>query len=198
MIIVISGPSGVGKGSILSRLLEEDKSIGYSVSVTTRAKRPFEVEGKSYYFLSEEEFDRMLANNEILEWDVYCGHKYGTPLFALENHLKEGKDIALDITLPGAQAIKKHFKEEAVTVFLLPPSFQDLEFRIRNRESETEEQIRARLKAARHELMQFGMCDYVIVNDKIENAVCDLRKIIHAERRRSFRNKGILQKYDLV
>ena len=132
MIIVISGPSGVGKGSILSRLLEEDKSIGYSVSVTTRAKRPFEVEGKSYYFRSEDEFDTMLANNEILEWDVYCGHKYGTPIFALEKHLEEGKDIALDITLPGAQAIKKHFKEEELWFFCCR-LLQDLEFRIRNR-----------------------------------------------------------------
>ena len=197
MIIAISGPSGVGKGSILSRLLEEDKSIGYSVSVTTRSMRPFEMEGKSYYFRTIEEFDKMIANNEILEWDEFCGNKYGTPYFALEKHLAEGKDIALDITLPGAKAIKKHFKDDAITVFLLPPTLEDLETRIRKRDSETEEQIRARLGSAKQELMQYSICDYVIVNDKIENAVCELRKIIHAERRRSCRNKDILKNYNL-
>lgn len=198
MIIAISGPSGVGKGSILERLLELDPSIGYSVSVTTRTMRPFEKEGISYYFRTEEEFDCMVKQNEILEWDIFCGNKYGTPCFGLEKFIKDGKDVALDITLSGAKAIKKYFKEDAVTVFLLPPSLDDLESRIRKRESETEEQIIARLKSAHDELKQFNVCDYVIVNDKIENAVNELKNIIKAERRKSYRNKEILNRYNLM
>lgn len=197
MIIAISGPSGVGKGTILKRLLEIDPSIGYSVSVTTRSMRPLEKEGVSYYFRSEAEFDQMVKQNEILEWDVFCGNKYGTPCFGLQRFIKEGRDVALDITLSGAKAVKRCFQEEAITVFLLPPTLEDLERRIRKRESETEEQIIARLKSAHNELKQFNVCDYVIVNDELESAVNELKNIIKAERRKSFRNKDILNRYNL-
>ncbi len=198
MIIAISGPSGVGKGSILGRLLKADDTIKYSISATTRSMRPLEEEGKSYFFKTPEEFDKMISNKEILEWDEYCGNKYGTPITALEQFLSEGKDVALDITLSGAKAIKEHFKEDAITVFLLPPSLYDLESRIRNRHSETEQQIKARMAAAKKELLSFGICDYVIVNEEIEVAVLELKKIIEAERNKSCRNKDILNRYKLI
>ena len=197
MIIAISGPSGVGKGSILDGLIDKEPSIGYSVSVTTRKKRHSEKDGVDYYFRTEEEFSKLLEEGQILEWDHFCGNRYGTPFFSLEDHLKDGKDIALDITLSGAKAIKEHFKEDAITVFLFPPSLDALEQRIRKRRSETEEQIRDRLNSAKRELKEFAVCDYVITNDNLESAIKELSKIIYVERRKSFRNKDILDRYNI-
>lgn len=197
MIIAISGPSGVGKGSILEGLIEIEPGIAYSISITTRRKRPNEKDGVSYYYRSEEEFERMLKNGEILEWDQFCGNKYGTPYSALEGYIKEGRDVALDITLSGAKAIKEHFKDEAITVFLFPPTLDALEHRIRKRKSETDEQIKDRLKSAEKELKEFEICDYVIMNDDLESAVLELREIIHVERKKSFRNRDILDRYNI-
>ncbi len=193
LLIVVSGPSGVGKGAVLQKIVDSDPAVAYSISVTTRPKRPGEHEGVNYFYKTETEFDRLVANGEILEWDVFCGNKYGTPRSALQRYIEMGKDIVLDLTVPGAQAVKAAFPEDSISIFLLPPSVDALKNRIRNRKGETEEQLEERVRfALEKELHQISCFDYVLVNDILEETVENVRSILKAERLRFCRNNTIV------
>ena len=180
-LMVVSGPAGVGKGTIVKLACEKaEGNIHLSVSATTRAPRPIDSEGVTYYFKTKEEFQSMIANNEILEWAEYVGNYYGTPRKPVEDALSRGLDVILEIEVQGAMQIKKNFPD-AVLTFVAPPSREELENRLRGRGTETEEQILSRLKTAEGELARMGEYDYVVVNDRIEQASDDLITILRAE-----------------
>lgn len=180
-LFVLSGPSGVGKGTLRAALLKEYQQIEYSVSVTTRKKRQGEIAGQDYFFVSIEEFQRMIENNELIEWAKYCDNYYGTPRKYVEEKLKAGYDVILEIEIQGADQIKQKFPE-GIFVFLIPPSLNELRCRIQKRGTEEDYVIDERLQVAKIEMDQMRNYDYVIVNDLIENAVAKLKAIIIAER----------------
>ena len=188
LIIVISGPAGSGKGTVVKALREKMPTLGISVSATTRAPRPGEVEGVHYYFITKEEFERRIASGEILEHTYYCDNYYGTPKSELERITAEGKDIIFEIEVNGAIQIKKLFPE-AVAIMLLPPSAKLLESRLRGRGTETEEIIRRRLLRARDELKLLHHYDYLVVNGEnmVDDCVELIRDIINSEHSRTSR-----------
>ncbi|MBO5408683.1 MAG: guanylate kinase [Clostridia bacterium] len=180
-LMVVSGPAGVGKGTIVKLACEKaEGKIHLSISATTRAPRPIDSEGVTYYFKTKEEFQSMIANNEILEWAEYVGNYYGTPRKPVEDALSRGLDVILEIEVQGAMQIKKNFPG-AVLTFVAPPSYEELESRLRGRGTETEEQILSRLETAKGELALMEEYDYVVVNDRIEQASDDLITILRAE-----------------
>ena len=180
-LFVLSGPSGVGKGTVLKRLLKEYDDIEYSISATTRPSRRGEINGKDYFFLSVEEFFQMVDNNQFIEWAEVHGNFYGTPREYVEKTLQEGKDIILEIDIQGARKVRESCPD-AIYVFLLPPSFSELEKRLNKRGTEDEKSKEIRLKNAREELKELVNYDYRIVNDNLEEAVEKLKAIIVAER----------------
>lgn len=189
--IVISAPSGCGKDTILEQLFKINDNLAYSVSATTRAMREGESDGVSYHFHTRESFERMIENNEVLEYTEYCGNYYGTPKKAVEDMLCEGKDVILKIEVEGAMNIKKIFPE-CVLIFILPPSFPELERRLRKRGTETEETIAARIAQAKNELEYADKFDYLIVNGELEKAVADVNIVILSEKMASRRNTELL------
>ena len=191
MLIVVSAPSGTGKGAIIDRLMSDDSNIRHSVSATTREPRNGEVDGKSYYFINRKEFERMINDSELLEWDEYCGNYYGTPRKYIEEATENGTDVILDITVAGAISIRKNYSD-AVMIFVLPPSIAELENRIKNRGSESQESLRKRLDYAYSEFRHVGDYEYVVVNDDLETAVGEVKTIIKAERMKYRRNPSIL------
>ena len=181
-LYIFSGPAGVGKGTVLQRALKKLPGIGYSVSCTTREPRPgLDVEGETYYFLSEEEFRRRIAAGDFLEYANGHGHLYGTRRDIVEEALSTGRDIVLEIDVQGA-AIVKEKMPEAVTVFVKPPSFGELARRLKKRGSEGCEEQELRMKNAKEELSHAGEYDYVIVNDIVEDAVSEFIKIVKKHR----------------
>ena len=197
LITVISGPSGSGKGTLIAGAMKRDGRLCYSVSATTREMRPGETEAVSYYFKTEEEFSRLIEQGEILEWDEFCGNRYGTLRQELSSRVEAGCDVILDLTVAGALAIKQAFPEDACTVFILPPSVEELENRIRGRRREGEEQLRMRVARAEAEMACVDRFDYVLVNDDLNEATDGLCAIIDAERRKFIRNKDILIRMNL-
>jgi guanylate kinase len=169
-LIVLTGPSGVGKGTLLQSLLKRHSELYLSTSVTTRAPRLGEVDGKDYYFVSRPEFDRMAGAGELLEWAEFAGNCYGTPRSPVEQQVRQGKWVVLEIELEGARQIRQTFPE-ALRIFILPPSLPELEFRIRNRGTETEEAIARRLERARAEIDAANEFDIQVVNDELEKAL---------------------------
>lgn len=190
LVICVSGPSGVGKGTIINSLLSKNPQIQHSVSVTTRQPRSNELEGVDYYFRQPNEFKKMLTAGEILEHDCYCDNYYGTPRAPLLDAIKCGTDIIMDITVPGSLAVMENFKE-AVTVFLLPPSFEELQRRLRTRGTEDESVLKTRLKKAKDEIQKSQMFQYIVVNDDINQTVNCILAIIKAEKCRRERMDGI-------
>ncbi len=186
-LIVVSGPSGTGKGTVCDAFLDRHKEIAYSVSATTRAPRPGETDGVSYYFVGKEEFERMIRDGELLEWAEVYGNYYGTPLKKIEERLSEGQDILLEIDTQGALNVQKRFPE-GVFVFLLPPSIKELGSRLRGRGTNSEEDVARRLAAARDEIALARAYAYTIVNDSVHRAVDVLSAIVLAERARTERN----------
>ncbi len=181
-LMVVSGPAGVGKGTIVKLACEKAKgNIHLSVSATTRNPRPIDQEGVTYYFKTKEEFQSMIEHNEVLEWAEYVGNYYGTPRKPVEDALSKGLDVILEIEVQGAMQIKKNFPS-AVLAFVAPPSREELENRLRGRGTETEEQILSRLKTAEGELSRMNEYDYIVVNDQIEQASEDLLTILRAEK----------------
>jgi guanylate kinase len=179
---VIAGPSGVGKGSVVRELLSRDpQGLAYSVSVKTRAKRPTEVDGRDYFFISEDEFDRMLEAGELLEWAPFIDHRSGTPRRFVEQTLDEGQDVLLEIDVKGARQIRDAHPD-AVLIFLAPPSMDELERRLRGRGTESEDRIRGRLETAGWEMTQEGWFDHVVVNDDLAGASSQVAAIIEASR----------------
>ena len=181
-LMVVSGPAGVGKGTVVKRACElAEGKIHLSVAATTRAPRPIDQEGVTYYFKTKEEFQEMIAHNQVLEWAEYVGNYYGTPRQPVEDALSRGLDVILEIEVQGAMQIKKNFPDTVLT-FIAPPSYEELEKRLRGRGTETEEQILSRLQTAKGELSLMDEYDYIVVNDEIEQASCDLLTILRADK----------------
>lgn len=181
LLIVLSGPSGAGKGTICQELLRQMPNLRYSVSSTTRYPRPGEVEGIHYYFRPRQEFEAMLARDELLEWAEFCDNYYGTPRFAVEQAIQEGLDVILELEIQGALQIKKRFPQGVFT-FIVPPSLDVLSERIHKRGTETEEVIQKRLATAIQELGYVSEYDYVVINDEVPVAVDKLKSILIAEK----------------
>ncbi len=194
LLIVLSGPSGVGKGTVCSALRKMQPDLVYSVSATTRLPREGEVDGVNYFFKTREQFQSMIERDELLEWAEYVGNYYGTPLHFVEKTLNEGKDIILEIEVQGALKVKQKFSE-GVFIFLMPPSLHELKHRIKHRGTESEEMIRCRMDAALEELKMMENYDYAVVNDRIENACEKIRSIITAEHCRRERIVPCLQQW---
>lgn len=190
LLISVSGPSGAGKGTVLAKVKEMNPGAGNSISVTTREPRGGETEGVEYYFRTKEEFMKMFEEGEILEYDEFVGQYYGTPTIPLQEMSEAGQDVLLDLTIAGSLCLKENF-EQAVTIFLLPPSMAELENRLRGRSTESEEAIKARLATASEEIAQAANFDYVVVNDQIEDAANKIDAIIKAEKCRYNRNIDI-------
>jgi guanylate kinase len=176
-LFVISGPSGAGKGTLVKGLMARYPQLELSISATTRPHRPGEMEGREYFFLSDEEFDAHLAKDDFLEWAEVYGHRYGTFMEQVRAGLDAGKDIILEIDVQGARQIKEKI-EEAVTVFIYTPTISDLERRLRERSTESDEQINRRLEKASWELEQRrDLFDYHVLNDRLDQAIDDLAAV---------------------
>lgn len=175
-LFVISGSSGVGKGTVISEFLKKYPEVQLSISCTTRSKRSGEVDGVNYFFLSQEEFKNKVEQNDFLEWAEFSGNYYGTQKSFVDECLKNGKNLILEIDTKGALNVKK-LMPEAVLIFIAPPSIEELEARLRGRHTETEEAIQKRLASIKLEIENSKKFDYIIVNDTIENAVKKLENI---------------------
>jgi guanylate kinase len=193
LLVVLSGPSGVGKGTVCSYLKHKHPDLIYSVSATTREKRPGEVEGVNYYFMSREDFIEMREKGEFLEWAEVYGNFYGTPRKAVEKNLEQGKDVILEIDIQGAMKVKEVFPE-GIFIFLLPPSKEELEKRIKGRAADTPETIKHRLSCVDRELACIINYQYVVVNGEVDTAAEQIRAIISAEKCRVDRMACLNQK----
>lgn len=181
LLIVLSGPSGVGKGTVRKAIFQDpDVDFVYSISVTSRKKRRGEVDGVDYFFKTREEFEEMIKNDELLEYTQYVGNYYGTPIKFVKETLESGKDVFLEIEVEGAKQVREKFPD-GLFIFLIPPSFRELEKRIRRRGTESDELIQSRLSVAREELKMMSLYDYVVENDRVENAVKKIKAIVMAE-----------------
>ncbi|WP_294532260.1 guanylate kinase [uncultured Pseudoflavonifractor sp.] len=179
-LIVLSGPSGVGKSTVIAELLGERKDIYFSVSFTTRSPRVGEADGVNYNFVSREEFERMIAADELLEYAQYVGNYYGTSLKVIQDKLAAGVDVLLDIDVQGAAKVRSKCPE-AVLIFIIPPSFEELSRRLHGRATDNEDVIAGRLQKAREEYQQIPNYDYLVVNDKVSTAAAEIISILTAE-----------------
>ena len=181
-VFVIAGPSGVGKGTVLHEFISRAPDCWVSISATTRPPRPGEVDGVHYYFVSDERFDEMIAGNELLEWAVVHGkHRYGTPRLPVEEAVAAGRTVILEVDLAGARQIR-HSLPEAQQIFLLPPSWEELEHRLRGRGTESPEQIERRLVTARTEMEAQSEFDMIVRNDSVSRATDELLHIMGLDR----------------
>ncbi len=178
-LIVVSGPSGAGKSTVIHRMMAGRDDIRFSVSATTRAPREGEVDGKDYYFLDRETFEKMIGEGAFLEHAQYVGNYYGTPAAPVLENLRNGVNVILDIEVQGASNVRKAMPE-AVTVFLAPPSFEALEARLRGRGLDSDEKIRQRLERAREEYLEIPKYDYIVINDDADEAAEELAAILLA------------------
>jgi guanylate kinase len=181
VLMVVSGPSGAGKGTVVGELVRRSDDVFLSVSVTTRSPRPGEIPDRHYFFVSPGKFRAMIDNNELLEFAEYAGHFYGTPAAEVDRKLSEGKNVILEIDIRGGYQIRKA-RKDVVLVFLVPPTLAELERRLRKRGTESEESIRKRLAIAANEFRNIRDYDYIVVNDTVDNAVARLQAILIAER----------------
>lgn len=179
-VVVISGPSGVGKHTIFEKILKyPDLNLNYSISMTTRNKRPGEQEGVDYFFVSNEKFNKSIENNEFIEWVEFCGNRYGTPKQNLIDSIESGKNIALEIETIGANNIFKIIpSHQLISIFILPPSISELEERLKKRGSESQELISKRVNRAKEELFEKYRYQFNVVNDDLDRCVEEIYKII--------------------
>lgn len=191
LMFILSSPSGAGKTTLADRILTKDGEVALSISATTRVRRPGETHGKDYFFVSEEEFFRMRDNNEFLEWANVFGHYYGTPRSLVEDTLRQGKDVLFDIDWQGAQQLDEVAGEDVVKVFILPPSREELERRLRKRAQDPEDVVQKRMKKADAEISHWAEYDYVIVNYDLDESEELLRSILFAERLKRRRQVGL-------
>lgn len=181
LLIVLSGPSGVGKGTVRKALFEsEGHNFTYSISMTTRQPRAGEVDGEDYYFVTREEFEERIKNGKFLEYAEFVGNYYGTPIDKVEENIAAGKEVVLEIEVEGARQVKQKMSD-AVFIFIAPPSFSALHDRLRRRGTERQEVINERLEKARRELRLMNDYDYIVINDEVNNAADRIRAIIRAE-----------------
>ena len=184
LLIILSGPSGVGKGTIRQEILKDPSlKLFYSVSLTTRQIRPGEMEGREYYFVTDEQFDENLAKGNLLEWNAFVHHRYGTPKDKVEEKRLAGYNVLLEIDVNGAEQVVKNLADDnrLCTIFLMPPSFKELEDRIRKRSTEPDDVIQERLSKAANEMKKAKLYHHVIVNDKIDEASEAIKEIIRAK-----------------
>ena len=191
-MFILSSPSGAGKTTISRRLLEHDGHIRLSVSMTTRAMRPGEVDGQDYRFVSRAEFDRMVEASEFLEWAHVFGNSYGTPKAQVKAGLREGQDFLFDIDWQGTQQLYQKAESDVVRVFLLPPSIDELRRRLTSRGTDAADVIAARMERARAEISHWDGYDYVVVNDDIDACFAKVVQILAAERLRRARQTGLI------
>ena len=180
-LFVVAAPSGAGKSSLVKALMELDAKVRPSVSHTTRAPRGQEKHGREYYFVSEPEFDQMVASDAFLEWAHVYGYRYGTSRKAIEDRIAQGADVVLEIDFQGAVQVKKLFAN-AVSIFILPPSWEELKSRLHNRGEDAPDVIALRLQNAADEMAKANEFDFVIINELFERAVFDLKAVVHAQR----------------
>ena len=181
--IVISGPSGVGKGTVIKEALKHDEKLVISVSMTTRPPRPGEQDGKHYFFVSPERFDEAANNFELVEWAEVYNNRYGTPKGYLEGQFEQGNDVVLELDVQGASLVRAHYIN-AILIYIMPPSFAALKQRLEDRPRGKGDDLDQRTAAARNEMKLIGLFNYAIVNDNVEQAAEEVIRIIHAERHR--------------
>lgn len=186
MLLVISGPSGAGKGTLVNKLLDKDPSFTFSVSVTTRSRRENEIEGVHYYFISDEKYDTLLEADAFLEHASVHGHRYGTLKSEVYDRISNGQNVLLDIDPQGALSVMEKDRD-CVSVFILPPSYAELKVRLHTRNTENEEEIQRRLYNARGEIKKMSSYRYLIVNDQLDLAFEKLTAIVRAEKQNSVR-----------
>ena len=195
LFVVISGPAGTGKGTVIKELLKSEEYV-YSVSATTRAPRPGEIDGKNYYFIDRQDFEELIAKKEMMEYTCYCENYYGTPLKQALEAVNAGKNLILELEVEGAINVKKLFPE-AVLIMILSPSFAEQEARLRGRGTETEEVIRKRLNRTKEEVPLLGEYDYIVYNQPNGALACaeDIRTVVNAEKMAVRRHPDAVKKY---
>ncbi len=191
ILITFSGPSGSGKDTVLNKLIKKREDVKISISMTTRQKRDGEIDGTHYYFVDKDYFEKKIESGSVLEHAEYNGNLYGTPKEPVDEMLKAGKAVILEIEVQGAEKIRKLYPD-VISIFLMPPSMRVLEERLRGRNTEDEETINHRLVIAREEIRRASEYDYIVINDTLENAVAQIETIIDAERLKTSRNKNLL------
>ncbi len=193
LLLVISGPSGAGKGTVISSLFEKTSNLHYSVSATTRYMREGEKDGVNYFFLTKDQFEKEIDNDGMLEYAKYCDNYYGTPKKAVVNKLDEGIDVILEIEIQGALQIKDKFPD-AVLLFIIPPKFSDIEKRLTGRNTEPPEIIKNRIETAKKEINYINQYDYVVINDDVDNAANKIISIISSEKNKYINMKNYIEK----
>ena len=193
LLVVVSGPSGVGKSTVVKKLLKRDKDIKVSISATTRPPRPGETNGVHYYFITQAKFDKMVKKKAFIEWAKVHGYYYGTPYALIKDKLGKGRTVVCEVDVQGGASIKQLFSvgglsAAAVFVFLIPPSVDILAFRLKKRKTEDQEVVNYRLRAAIAELQVMEKYDYIVVNDRVESAAEKIRAIINVEKERTLLN----------
>ena len=193
LVLILSSPSGAGKSTLAGRLLADEPELEMSISVTTRAMRPGEVDGEHYHFISREEFDRLQANDELLESATVFGNSYGTPRKAVEDWLAAGRDVLFDIDWQGTRQVEARIGADLVRVFILPPSADELHDRLFRRAQDPPSVIAKRMAEASSEISHWPEYDYVVINDDIERCSAELKAILTAERLRRTRRTGLAE-----
>jgi len=191
LMLIVSAPSGTGKTTLSNLLIQRDPHIRISVSFTTRKPRQNEIDGEDYHFVSERTFDKMVRNNEFLEWAVVLGNSYGTPLLTVENYLYNGEDVLFDIDWQGYQQLVKGAREDIASVFILPPSRKELVDRLVSRNQDDNQVIKERMEQLNSEIIHWDSYDYVIINKNLEETLHKLESILKAERLRKARRTGL-------
>lgn len=192
ILIIVSGFSGAGKGTLVKKLIEKYDGYALSISATTRQPRPGEEDGREYFFLQKEQFERKIAENGLIEYACYCDNYYGTPREYVEQQLEDGKDVILEIEIQGALKVKKQY-EDALLLFVMPPSAEELRHRLVGRGTETEEVIDKRMHRAAQEAEGIDEYDYIVVNDDLDTCVRQLHEIITAAHNTPDRNKEFIE-----
>ena len=193
LLIVLSSPSGAGKSTISRMLLEADREVSMSISATTRPKRPGEKDGVDYHFVDDASFDRMSEAGEFVEWAHVFGYRYGTPKAPVKQALRKGRDILFDIDWQGARQLEPDFGEHLVTIFLLPPSMDELERRLHTRGQDSDDVIADRMRRAADEIDHWAEYEYVLVNRDMESCLQQVRAIVSAERSKRVRQTGLVE-----
>ena len=191
LLLVLSSPSGAGKTTISRKLFEDDGKLAMSVSVTTRPKRPGEIDGTHYTFVDRAKFDQMVAQGELLEHAIVFGNCYGTPRGPVMQALDAGQDIISDVDWQGTQQLKEHVRDDVVTIFILPPTIEALKERLQIRAQDTPEVVKARMAKSSDEMSHWAEYDYVIVNEDLDASVKQVQAILDAERKRRTRQVGL-------